>query len=148
MQTSNWPWRLSEKAQEKLQAKTQNLKLQSGAVVYDEGETSDMVFKVLSGQIKVFKTTKTGQEIPLYFIEAGQVCPLALQSCLMWKPAMASAVTTEETEIACIPAADFAQMLTIQEEALNDILNFVGENLKAIEEAFRSVSQNRSTKLN
>ena len=148
MENSQWPWRLSEQAQEKLQAKTQVISVPAGAMIFKEGKTSDMVFKVLRGQIKVYKKTSSGQEVALYFIEQGQVCPLALQSCLFWKPAMASAVATAETELACIPAADFAQMLTIQEDALNDILNFVGDSLKAIEQAFRSVSQNRSNKLN
>jgi len=148
MQDSGWPWRLSSKAQEKLQAKTQVISVPAGAMIFKEGQTSDMVFKVLRGQIKVFKKTKTGNEVTLYFIEPGQVCPLALQSCLFWKPSMASAVTTSDTEIACIPAADFAQMLTIQEEALNEILDFIASNLKAMEEAFRNVSHPASTKLN
>jgi len=132
MSQFKFPWKISEAATERLNEKAQIFRLKAGAPLYEEGKVCDMVFQIVEGQAQVQKTMASGKTIGLYLVEKENLCPLALQSCLLWQPAIATCRTTQETEIVCLPAADFAQLLSTEEGLAKNVIDFLDKSLATI----------------
>lgn len=140
MLNQSWPWTISVAQSQIVEDQTQRIKIQKGAPVFTEGKTCDMAFRVMSGRLRVFKKSAQGKEINLYYVDAGQVCALGLQSCLMWQPAIATAVAEEDSEIACLPAADFAKLLASEDKMATEVIQFLDKNLSNLSQAFQRMS--------
>ena len=69
-----------------------------------EGEHPQTLALLVSGAVRVFKTGRTGREITLYRISAGETCILSVNAILTRQPIAAAATVEQRVEAATIPA--------------------------------------------
>jgi CRP/FNR family transcriptional regulator len=72
--------------------------------LFCEGEHPQTLALLVSGAVRVFKTGRTGREITLYRIGAGETCILSVNAILTRQPIAAAATVDERAEAATIPA--------------------------------------------
>lgn len=72
--------------------------------LFCEGEQPQSLALLVSGAVRVFKTGRTGREITLYRISAGETCILSVNAILTRQPIAASATVEQRVEAATIPA--------------------------------------------
>ena len=82
-------------------------RLAAGACFYREGEYCASFALVHRGEIRVFKTGRTGHEITLYHVEGGQPCLVNMLSVFLGQPAIATAVVEAPTEVLTVSASAF-----------------------------------------
>ena len=80
-----------------------------GELIFAEGDPSDAFIVIVSGRVKVFKSTPAGKEVILEIFGAGD--PLGAVAVYESAPFMASAVTLEPTQILRIEQAAFFRLL-------------------------------------
>ena len=65
-------------------------RLPSGAVIMEVGDSFQWMPIVLSGAVKVMREDPDGNELLLYFLEAGDTCVMSFSCCMGKKKASAS----------------------------------------------------------
>jgi CRP/FNR family transcriptional regulator len=80
-----------------------------GDLIFAEGDPSDVFIVIVSGRVKVFKSTPAGKEIILEIFGAGD--PLGAVAVYENAPFMASALALEPTQILAIEQRAFFQLL-------------------------------------
>lgn len=80
-----------------------------GVLIFAEGDPGDAFMAIVSGRVKVFKSTPAGKEIILEIFGAGD--PLGAVAVYEGAPFMASALALEPTEILSIEQAAFFRLL-------------------------------------
>jgi CRP/FNR family transcriptional regulator len=83
------------------------VRLAAGTFFFREGQACCSFALIQRGEIRVFKTGRTGREITLYHVEKGQPCLVNMLSVFLGQPAMASAVVETAAEALTVPAAAF-----------------------------------------
>lgn len=73
------------------------------AIIIDPGQTISYIPFVLEGAIKVSRENPDGEELLLYYIEAGDTCAMTLQCCVSRKQSQIKATTLEDTTLLQIP---------------------------------------------
>lgn len=91
-----------------------------GRHVFDEGEPSDFFTIILSGRVKVFRTTPGGKEIILEIFGPGD--PLGAVAVYEEVPFPASAVALEPTECLAIARRDFFALLEAHPSLVRSLL--------------------------
>ena len=81
--------------------------LEAGAYFLREGDSFAHFAIVVSGRIRVFKLAESGQEITLYHVGAGEICPLNVSCVLSDRPVPAMARIEEDVEAIIVPAHTF-----------------------------------------
>ena len=99
-----------------------------GAMIVAERESPDGFYLVLSGQVKLFKSSPEGKEQTLYVFEPGEpFCLCSLFGCDAF-PANAAALT--RTRVAVVGASSFAALARSEPQLLFNILFVVSHRLK------------------
>jgi CRP-like cAMP-binding protein len=80
-----------------------------GELIFAEGDPSDAFMAIVSGRVKVFKSTPAGKEIILEIFGAGD--PLGAVAVYEKAPFMASALALEDTEVLSIESRAFFKLL-------------------------------------
>lgn len=80
-----------------------------GDRIFAEGDPSHSFIVIVSGRVKVFKTTPAGKEIILEIFGAGD--PLGAVAVYEGAPFMASALALEATQLLVVDHRDFLQLL-------------------------------------
>jgi CRP/FNR family transcriptional regulator len=80
-----------------------------GELIFAEGDPSDAFIVIVSGRVKVFKSTPAGKEVILEIFGAGD--PLGAVAVYEGAPFFASATTLEATEILRIEQSAFFRLL-------------------------------------
>jgi CRP/FNR family transcriptional regulator len=80
-----------------------------GDRIFSEGEDSAHFYVILSGRVKVFKTTPAGKEIILEFFGKGD--PFGAVAVFEERPFPASVIALEETICALIPRRSFFDLI-------------------------------------
>jgi CRP/FNR family transcriptional regulator len=80
-----------------------------GELIFAEGDASDVFIAIVSGRVKVFKSTPAGKEIILEIFGAGD--PLGAVAVYEGLPFPASAMALEATTCLCIGQPDFFRLL-------------------------------------
>jgi CRP/FNR family transcriptional regulator len=99
--------RLEPQALQDLQQAASFVRLPASKVIFLEGDCATSLALVLSGTVRVFKTGKTGREITLYRIGAGESCILTVNAILNDQPYPANAVAEQVVEAVMVPQAIF-----------------------------------------
>jgi CRP/FNR family transcriptional regulator len=86
-----------------------------GELIFSEGDPSDAFIVIVSGRVKVFKSTPAGKEVILEIFGAGD--PLGAVAVYEGAPFFASAMTLEPTQILRIEQSAFFRLLE-QDSAL------------------------------
>src|SRR5690606_29169228 len=74
----------------------------SSTVIIDPGEDIQFIPFILEGSIKISRENE-GEELLLYYIEAGDTCAMTLQCCVRQTRSEIKATTMEETTLLMIP---------------------------------------------
>jgi CRP-like cAMP-binding protein len=82
---------------------------EKGAMIFSEGEGSDLMYTVLTGRVKVFKTTPRGTDVILELFGPGD--PVGAVAVYEARPFPASAIALEPTTCLVIPRQAFFSLL-------------------------------------
>lgn len=89
--------------QREIEAVGQILSFEGGSVIMDFGSYIKLVPLVLKGSIKVVREDELGNEVFLYYLEAGQTCSTSFTCCMMNKKSIIRTTAEEDTTILGIP---------------------------------------------
>lgn len=81
----------------------QLLEFSSGDVIMNYGSYVKMVPLVLEGGIKVMREGDDGEELLLYFLNAGDTCSMSFTCCMIEKQSSIRTVAEENTKLISIP---------------------------------------------
>jgi CRP-like cAMP-binding protein len=82
---------------------------EKGERIFGEGEPSDFFITILSGRVKIFKTTPAGKDVILEIFGAGD--PLGAVAAYEGQPYPASAFALEDTTVLLVPRQPFFALL-------------------------------------
>jgi CRP/FNR family transcriptional regulator len=92
-----------------------------GELIFAEGDPSDAFIIIVSGRVKVFKSTPTGKEIILEIFGAGD--PLGAVAVYEGAPFMASALTLEPSQVLSIEQSAFFRLLEAEPAFVRGLLS-------------------------
>lgn len=113
--------RVSPALRAKVAAVARLRSFERGELIFAEGDPSDAFIVIISGRVKVFKSTPTGKEIILEIFGAGD--PLGAVAVYEGAPFMASALTLEATELLSIEQAAFFRLLEAEPAFVRGLLS-------------------------
>jgi CRP/FNR family transcriptional regulator len=102
---------------------------QHGDLIFREGAPADAFMTIVSGRVKVFKTTPSGREIILEIFGAGD--PLGAVAVYENSPLPASALALEATDCLAIARQDFFRLLEEHPPLVRGLLS--GMTLRLVE---------------
>ena len=126
--------------------------LEAGAYFLREGDSCAHFAIVVSGRIRVFKLAESGQEITLYHVGAGEICPLNVSCVLSDRPVPAMARIEEDVEAIIVPVHTF-RLWMAEHESLRTFVfqtfsSRLSEVMSLVEEiAFRRMDQRLAHRL-
>ena len=92
-----------------------------GDSIFAEGDPSDAFIIIVSGRVKVFKSTPAGKEIILEIFGAGD--PLGAVAVYEGAPFMASALSLEPTQVLSIEQSAFFRLLEAEPAFVRGLLS-------------------------
>ena len=92
-----------------------------GELIFAEGDPSDAFIIIVSGRVKVFKSTPAGKEIILEIFGAGD--PLGAVAVYEGAPFMASALTLEPSQVLSIEQSAFFRLLEAEPAFVRGLLS-------------------------
>ena len=92
-----------------------------GKLIFAEGDASDAFHIIVTGRVKVFKSTPSGKEIILEIFSASD--PIGAVAVYEGAPFMASALTLEPTEVLSIEEAAFFRLLEAEPVFVRGLLS-------------------------
>lgn len=95
--------------EELLQLASERLELEPGAVLFAQGTSSDCVYGVLTGRLKIVKRAGPDRELCLEVLGPGE--PVAAVAVIRKVPLPAAAVALERTAVLKIPAEAFRRLM-------------------------------------
>ena len=101
--------RLKPDDRQRLAAVASVREFEKGAMLFSEGDGSELLYTVLSGRVKVFKTTPRGTDVILEIFGPGD--PVGAVAVYEARPYPASALALEPTTCLLIPRQAFFSML-------------------------------------
>ena len=107
-------------------------------LVICEGDTSDSLYVVLSGKVKVFLSDEEGKEVTLNLQGAGEY--FGELAILDEAPRSASVVTTEDTKLAILSKAAFEQCMEQHSAIALTIMRGLARRLRELTENVRSLA--------
>lgn len=106
-------------------------------VIY-EGDTSDSLYVVLSGKVKVFLSDEEGKEVTLNLQGAGEY--FGELAILDEAPRSASVITTEDTKLAVLSKAAFEKCMEQHSTIALAIMRGLARRLRELTENVRSLA--------
>jgi CRP-like cAMP-binding protein len=97
-------------------------------VVFFEGDTSDSLYGILSGSVKVFRTSEQGEERILEILAPGEV--FGEYSLIDGKPRSAAVATLEESILLSISHRDFRRFVSEAPEVLWKVLESFTDRMR------------------
>jgi len=91
-----------------------------GAFIFSEGDPSDLLFTVVTGRVKVFKTTPRGSDVILELFGPGD--PVGAVAVYEARPYPASAVALEPTTCLLVPRQSFFALLETRPTLVRGLL--------------------------
>ena len=91
-----------------------------GAMLFTEGDSSDVMYSVLAGHVKVFKTTPRGTDVILQVVGPGD--PVGAVAVYEARPYPASAIALEPTSCVLIPRQAFFALLETSPSLVRGLL--------------------------
>jgi CRP-like cAMP-binding protein len=101
--------RLKPDDRQRLAAVTSVGAFEKGATLFHEGDDSDLMYTVLTGRVKVFKTTSRGTDVILELFGPGD--PVGAVAVYESRPYPASAIALEPTTCLLVPRQSFFALL-------------------------------------
>lgn len=131
--------RLDEASRQVLLARGRHEWFPVGAVICQEGDPGDALYIVERGRVAVLKEMSDGRSTLLGYRGPGEI--LGEMSLVGQQPRFASLVAVEDTELLCIAAPDFPQLLDANPAISWAILNVLNDRLHAADTARTNIIQ-------
>lgn len=127
------------------------LPVPAGTPLFHEHEACEAFPFLLSGSVRVFKSSASGRQLPLYRVQPGDACVVTSGCLLGHRPYNARGVTEYDSELVTMPAADF-DLLLAERPFREYIFGLFGERLQELmqlidEVAFRKLDQRLAARL-
>jgi len=128
------------------------VRLEAGAYFLREGDSCAHFAIIVSGKMRVFKLAESGQEITLYHVGAGEVCPLNVSCILSDSRVPAMARVEEDVQAIVVPAAAFRLWMAEHESLRTFVFQMFSRRLSEVmslveEVAFRRMDQRLASRL-
>jgi len=121
--------RLTAVDRERLIAVSSVRAYEKGALLFSEGDESDHLFTIVSGRVKVFKSTPRGTDVILEIFGPGD--PVGAVAVYESRPYPASAMALEPASCVLIPRKTFFEMLETHPTLVRGLL--IGLNHRLVE---------------
>ncbi|MEE9288039.1 MAG: ATP-binding protein [Bacteroidota bacterium] len=116
----------------KLLTKFSERSYEAGSLIFQDGSSSNQIFMILTGRVKIWKKTKYGGEIVLAILhERDFFGELEVIDVL---PRSANAAAIDETTLAVLPRADFDALLRQHPQATLNLLHSLSNRLRTVDE--------------
>lgn len=137
---------LDDRIQTRITREARHMRLAAGTRVFEAGSHCEGLPLVLSGTIRLQMTACSGQEITLYRIAEGDVCPLSLSALMQGDGYRAEAIVEDTAEVVILPFGLFDELMANSAAFRRQILGFFSSRLDALmvlveEVAFRRMDQ-------
>ncbi len=99
-----------------------------GTLLFRRGETGDALYIIIRGQIRIFASTRKGNEITLALLGPGEF--FGEMALLDRQTRSANAETTEDTELHILQRDNFFSFLMHKESALRALLHALSRRLR------------------
>lgn len=96
---------------ERALARARVVPLPAGTLVFDEQQACQAFPFLLAGRVRVFKTSTSGRELPLYRVLPGDACVVTSGCLLAHRSYNARGVAESDCELVMMPADDFELLL-------------------------------------
>ncbi len=123
---------LSEESQKKFVAALEIKKIPAGQLIFREGDSCTHLTVVVSGQIRIFRTTSCGKEVTFHLVNSGELCVLGLNSIMTNKPYIASAEAASDIALASIPAQVFKELISLESKLSLFVIEYLSANLRSL----------------
>lgn len=107
------------------------------AVIISEGDTTDAIYMIMSGRVKVYLSDESGKELILAIKGAGEYFG---EMALDGEPRAASVMTLEPSQFAVIPRGDFRAFVLEHPEVALRLFENLSRVARAINRKIRSVA--------
>ncbi len=108
-------------------------------IMVDIGSTLSFMPIVISGSIKVMTEDKEGNELLLYYLQAGETCAVTMKCCVTNAKSTVRAITELESEILSIPIEKMDSWMERYKSWRSFILGSYNERLNEMVESFDNV---------
>ncbi len=108
-------------------------------IMIDIGSTISFMPIVISGSIKVMTEDKEGNELLLYYLQAGETCAVTMKCCATKAKSTVRAITELESEILSIPIDKMDTWMEKYKSWRSFILGSYNERLNEMVESFDNV---------
>ncbi len=129
---------LNEDELEKLGSKTITRQYPRNTMILNEGDTSDSLYLILSGAVKVFLGNEDGKEVILNTQGSGEY--FGEMALLEPAPRSASVITTEKSKLSIISKLDFEAFLKNHPKTMLKILQHSFKRLRALTDTVGSLA--------
>lgn len=128
---------------ENIMARGIHRSIEPDTAIYWEGDSCTHIALILSGEIRVYKTSDGGREITLYEIEPGETCILNASCIISNTNYPANAVALSPLEVLLIPAWYFRELMENTQSIQHFIFNLLSQRLASVMTLLEEVVFNR-----
>ena len=122
------------------------MKFSGGEVIMDYGSYVKMVPLVIKGSIKVMRMGEDGEELLLYYLNAGETCSMSFSCCMMDKQSEIRTIADDSTTLIGIPIKQVDQWMNSYQSWRNFVMlsydNRILELVKTVDSiAFKKMDE-------
>jgi CRP-like cAMP-binding protein len=110
-------------------ASTRLVERAAGETLFQSGELCTTLPLLISGDARIYATDKNGQQVTLYYLKPGAVCPISLSILLQNSTYPASAIADTATLIRYLPGEAFTAALNSRPEIFRMLLDTFASGL-------------------
>jgi len=134
---------LPEKELQQINSKISLKSFRKNEVILHEEDTSEFMYIILTGKVKVIKTTGEGKEIIIAMHSSGSF--FGEMSLIDGKTTPASVIATEDSVISIISKADFYSIIFAQNRVLENLLKILSSRLRTSWETIKLLNFNNAS---
>lgn len=102
------------------------------SLLFEEGAQARYLFFIISGKVKIYKTSDYGKELIIRVLEKGEF--IGYSALMKNEPFHFSASAIEETEVSMIPQADFQSLIYGNKDVASRLIKMLSDNVQEKEE--------------
>lgn len=109
-------------------------------IIIDINQTLQFIPLLLSGNIKILREDKDGNELLIYFLEAGETCTMSLTCCMGTSKSKIRAVAEKDSSLVMVPVQNMQKWFNTNESWRNFILESYQTRFNEMLDAIDSIA--------
>jgi CRP/FNR family transcriptional regulator len=126
-----------------IQGKVSVKRFKKNETILFEEDTSEFMYTIFSGEVKVIKTTGEGKEVIIAMHQSGSF--FGEMSLIDGNTTPASVIATEDSHIAIISKSDFYSILFTQHKVLENLLKILSSRLRVSWDTIKLLTFNNAS---